>query len=234
MSPGRALAAIALLLAACAPAAVRPSPSADTAPSSATVGTPSPAAPTPAQSASPASRGYAMVCGTIRDFVRDTPQSDGSFVLDSPGRDPLKITIPAGRLGSQAASYVCVQVQRGNPNPLFDGFFPGGVAIFVSEGTVPATSASPAPVGFVLPQACAFVATPSIALAQTDWWIDCGQAKDRDIRGTLAPDLVRQGWTSCGSGLAGAQWRKGNAALVLSESSLAPGDYPRLTQPPGA
>ena len=35
----------------------------------------------------------------------------------------------------------------------------------------------------------------------------------------------------CGSGLAAAQWRKGSTALLISESSLAPGDYPRLTQP---
>jgi len=230
MQCGRLLAAIALLFAACAPASVPASPSATTV-----ISTVPPANASPAASPSPGgTRAYAIVCGTIRDFVRDTSQTDGSLVLQSPGRDALKVTIPAGRLGGQAANYVCVQVQRGNPYPLFDGFVPGGVAIFVSEGTVPATSASPAPVGFVLPQACAFVATPSIALAQTDWWIDCGQAKDRDIRGTLAPDLVRQGWTSCGSGLAAAQWRKGNAALVLSESSLAPGDYPRLTQPPGA
>ncbi len=172
-----------------------------------------------------------MVCGTIRDFVRDTPQSDASFVLDSPGRDPLKITIPAGRLGSQAANYVCVQVQRGNPNPRFDGFFPGGTEAFVREGAVPATAASPAPPGFTLPQACAFVATPSVAPAQTDWLVECGASRDRDARGTLAPELTRQGWSLCGSGLAAAQWRKGTTALVISESSLAPGDYPRLTQP---
>jgi hypothetical protein len=229
MSRGRELAAIALVLAACAPTSVTPASS-----PTATLGASQTSAPTPTspQTVAPTPRGYALVCGTISRFVGDSAQADGVIVLEAPGRDSLRLTIPAGRLGSGGASgYVCVQVQRGNPSPLFDGFVPGGVSIFIQEGTIPATAASPAPTGFMLPQACAFVATPSVSPAQIDWLIECGPSKDRDTRGALAPELTRQGWTLCGSGLAVAQWRKGNTALLVSESSLAPGDYPRLTQP---
>jgi hypothetical protein len=187
---------------------------------------------TPTQIAPPTARGFALACGTISRFVADSAQADGVIVLEAPGRDSLRLTIPAGRLGGGGASgYVCVQVQRGSPYPLFDGFVPGGISIFIQEGTVPATAASPAPSGFTLPQACVFAATPSVSPVQTDWLIECGPSKDRDARGTLAPELTRQGWTLCGSALAAAQWRKGNTALLISESSLAPGDYPRLTQP---
>jgi hypothetical protein len=226
---GRELAAIALMLAACAPVSVTP------APSQTTTLAPSPTSaltPTPSQTAPPTARGFALACGTISRFVGDTAQADGVIVLEAPGRDSLRLTIPAGRLGGGGASgYVCVQVQQGSPYPLFDGFVPGGISIFVREGAVPATAALPAPSGFTLPQACAFVATPSVSVAQTDWLIECGPSKDRDARGTLAPELIRQGWSLCGSALAAAQWRKGNTALLISESSLAPGDYPRLTQP---
>ena len=175
-------------------------------------------------------RTFATVCGRIADFAGDSASTAGSFVLTSPDRDPLKLTIPAGRLGGSAAGYVCVNVLRGNPNPLFDGFIPGGVTTFIREGDLPATSADPAPTGFVLPQACAYVAAPVVTASQTDWLIECGPTRDRDARGTLAPELSRQGWTPCGSGLASASWRKSGVLLAIAESSLAPGDYPRITQ----
>ncbi len=119
----------------------------------------------------------------------------------------------------------------GTPDPLFDGFFTANTPGFVGQGNTPATVALPAPSGFTLPEACAFVAAPVVVTAdQTDWAITCGAAKDRDIRGTLAPALTQQGWTSCVAGLASAQWRNRSVMLGLSESSLAPGDHPRLTQ----
>jgi hypothetical protein len=168
----------------------------------------------------------------MSDFVADGAQN-GSLVLNSPGRDPLKLTIPAGRLGGGgvgAGSYACVGVLAGVPYPLFDGFATSGTLGFVERGVVPATAASPAPTGFVLPAACAFVAAPVVSADQTDWMIDCGAANNNNARGTFGPALAQQGWTSCGAGLAAAQWRKNDVMLSVSESSLAPGDYPRLTQ----
>jgi len=172
---------------------------------------------------------FASVCGTITDFVSDSAQTNGSLVLNSPGRAPLRITIPAGRLGGGlAAGYGCIGVLAGVPYPLFDGFAPTGPA-FVASGTFPATAASPAPTGFVLPQSCAFVAPPAVSTDQTDWKVDCGAANN-NARAALGPALMQQGWTSCGAGLASAQWRKNDVTLAVAESSLAPGDYPRLTQ----
>ena len=153
----------------------------------------------------------------------------GSFTLNSPGRAPIKITIPAGTLGGSASGYVCVAVLAGSPYPLYAGFFPPGTQGFVASGTVPATVAFPAPTGFVLPQACAYLVPPAVGADQTDWKVDCGSANN-NARGTLGPALTEQGWISCGSGLAAAQWRKNDVMLAVAESSLAPGDYPRISQ----
>ncbi len=182
---------------------------------------PTPAATTPAT--------FAAICGTISDFVGDSGQANGSFTLNSPGRAPIKITIPAARLGGSAAGYVCVEVLAGSPYPLFAGFFTSGTQGFVASGTVPATIAFPAPTGFVLPQACAYVVPPAVGAEQTDWKVDCGSTNN-NARGTLGPALTQQGWISCGSGLAAAQWRKNDVMLAVAESSLAPGDYPRISQ----
>ncbi|MDP9282523.1 MAG: hypothetical protein M3P38_10560 [Chloroflexota bacterium] len=171
----------------------------------------------------------ASVCGTISEFVADGAQN-GSLVLDSPGRAPLKVTIPAGRLGGSASGYVCIGLLAGVPYPLFDGFFPQGTPGFVERGTVPATTAVPAPTGLVLPQACAYVAPPLVGTVQTDWSIDCGAANNSNARGTLGPAFTQQGWTSCGAGLGTERWRKNDVMLSVSESSLAPGDYPQLAQ----
>jgi hypothetical protein len=81
----------------------------------------------------------------------------------------------------------------------------------------------------VIPQACAYVVPPVVGAVQTDWKVDCGAANN-NARGTLGAALTQQGWTSCGSGLASAQWRKNDVMLTVVESSLAVGDYPRLTQ----
>jgi hypothetical protein len=215
---------LAVLITACAAPVSTPSPT----PSATVVVTVSPSStPTPAATTPPTS---ALVCGTISDFVGDNSQTNGSFVLNSPGRAPLKITIPAGRLGGSASGYVCIGVLAGVPYPLFAGFVPGGVReLFIDSGTFPATMASPSPTGFVLPQACAYVVPPVISADRTDWKVDCGPANN-DARGTLGRALAQQGWTSCSSGLATAQWRKNDVMLAVAESSLAPGDYPRLTQ----
>ncbi len=215
---------LAVLVAACTAAPVStpsPTPSA-TAVATATPG-PTPAATRPTT--------VAVVCGTISDFVGDNSQTNGSFVLNSPGRTPLKITIPAGRLGGSASGYVCIGVLAGVPYPLHDGFVPGGVrGLFIDSGTFPATTASPSPTGFVLPQACVYVVPPVVAADQTDWKVDCGGANNNNARGTLGPALAQQGWTSCGAVTATERWRKSDVMLAVIESSLAPGDYPRLTQ----
>src|SRR5258708_36302887 len=101
---------------------------------------------------------------------------------------------------------------------------------FVNEGTYPATMAKPAPPGFVLPQACAFVRPPEIGADQTSWWVDCGAEANRSARGTLGTALGQQGWTSCGPAAATELFFKGTVRIGVVESSRAPGDYPRVTQ----
>jgi len=223
VSSSRFVSLLAVLVVACAAPAV----SAPSSISSLAVATSS---SNPTATASAIGRGsFAAVCGTISDFVSDTAQTNGSFVLDSPGRDPLRITIPAGRLGGVAANYVCIAVLAAVPHPLFDGFLPGGTPGFIASGSFPATSASPAPTGFTPPQTCAYVAPPVVAPDQTEWKIDCGAA-NKNARGILGGALTQQGWRSCGSALATAQWQKNDVMLTVTESSLVPGDYPRLTQ----
>jgi hypothetical protein len=214
--------AVAVLLiivaaSACTPSVTAPLPSA-----SATLA--ATAAPTPSAAVSTAPRTFASICGTTGGFV----DAFSGIVLDAPGREPLKITIPTGRIG--VGGYVCVGVFAGVPYPLLDGFFPQGTPGFVERGVVPATAAFPAPTGFVLPAACAFVAPPVVSADQIDWKIDCGAANNNNARGTFGTALAQQGWISCAAGLATAQWRKNGVMLAAVESSLAPGDYPRLTQ----
>jgi hypothetical protein len=228
-----------LLLAAtsCAPTestsstqTVQPTPASSVPPSTApTLTAPPTTAATISLPARPLS--FATICGTISEYVSDGAQTDGSFILNSPGRAPLALTIPAGRLGGGGAGgYVCVGVQAGTPHPLFDGFAPSGTPGFVDTGKVPATAAQPTPTGFVLPQACAFVATPVVGTDQIEWSVDCGAANNNNARGILGPALAQQTWTSCASGLATAQWRKDGVMLGVVESSLAPGEYMRVIQ----
>lgn len=217
---------LGVLVAACTAPVVTPSPT-----PSATVATTASPSPTPAGVATTPGT-FAAVCGTISDYVSDNPQTNGSFVLNSPGRAPLKITIPAGRLGGGSVSgYVCIGVLAGVPYPLFDVIFTIGNAGFVGSGTVPTTFALPAPTGFTLPQACAYVVPPVVGADQTDWKVDCGAANNNNARGTLGPALAQQGWTSCGAVTATERWRKNDVMLGVAESSLAAGDYPRLSQP---
>ncbi len=210
---------IIVIAAACtSPSVMTPSPSAsDTLAAT--------AAPAPSAAASTAPRTFASVCGTTSDFV-EGPLS--GIVLNAPGREPLKVTVPTGRIG--VGGYACVGVLAGVPHPLLDGFAAAGTPGFVEPGIVPATAASPAPTGFLLPAACAFVAPPVVSADQTDWKIDCGVANNNNARGTFGTALAQQGWISCAAGLATAPWRKNGVMVAAVESSLAPGDYPRLSQ----
>jgi hypothetical protein len=101
---------------------------------------------------------------------------------------------------------------------------------YVTEGTYPATAARPAPAGFVVPQGCAFVRPPEVGPDQTNWWVDCGADANRNARGTLGPALAQQGWTACGPATATETYYKGSVRIVVVESSLSPGDYPRFSQ----
>ena len=94
----------------------------------------------------------------------------------------------------------------------------------------PLSIADPTPSLFTLPQGCAFVGSPVSTADQTEWKVDCGAAANRNARGTLGPAFAAQGWTSCGSGLATATWANSRFLLVVSESSGAAGEYPKLTQ----
>jgi hypothetical protein len=87
------------------------------------------------------------------------------------------------------------------------------------------------PDGFVLPQACLYIAPPIIGTDQRDWSIDCGATANRAARGTLADALTQQGWSLCASVTATASWAKGAMRLSVVESSGSPGDYPRIVQP---
>lgn len=101
---------------------------------------------------------------------------------------------------------------------------------YLIQGSVPATATSPSPTGFVPPQSCAFVAPPAVGTDTTVWLVDCGAQANDDARGTLGPAFAQQGWTTCAIGL-GSMWAKKNGVMIgVTESSLAPGDYPRITQ----
>ncbi|MEP6694636.1 MAG: hypothetical protein ABJB39_08330 [Chloroflexota bacterium] len=198
------------------------------------------AAPTPTSTATTgqppqpgAPKSWASTCGTVSEFVSSTGTANGSFVLSSPGRLPLRVTVPAqSSLSGPLAGYICGSIYgTGAPSPTFVGLWAPGTPGFIPDGTVPATKAEPALSGFVLPQACAYTAPPVTGADQTEWWVDCGATANRDARGTLAPPLTQQGWTSCGAVTATATWAKGTARLVISESPGSVGDYPKLSQP---
>jgi hypothetical protein len=138
------------------------------------------------------------------------------------GNAPVDAIIPA--------DYVCVLLEPGAPFPIFAGLIGAQMAGYVAEGTFPATAARPAPIGFTLPQACAFVQPPIVGAEQIDWSIDCGAANNSNARGTLGLALTAQGWTQCASGLSTAQWRKDGVMISVVESSLAPGEYMRIDQ----
>lgn len=175
---------------------------------------------------------FAAVCGRASDPVARTASTSATFLLNSPGRSPLRIA-STGNAPIDAVipgGYVCVLLEAGVPFPILGGLIGPHNDGFVREGTLPATSARPTPTGFVLPQACAFVAPPVVGTDTTVWAVECGAQANRDARGTLGGAFMQQGWTSCGAGLATMSAKKNGVMLGVSESSLAPGDYPRLTQ----
>ncbi|TME29318.1 MAG: hypothetical protein E6I64_01000 [Chloroflexi bacterium] len=102
----------------------------------------------------------------------------------------------------------------------------------------PTSSVNPRPgfvgatgrISFTLPLGCAYIGQPVVGSDQTTFSFDCGAAS-RDARGTLAPALTQQGWTSCGAVTATATWANGTHRLIVAEGSGSPGEYPTLTQP---
>ena len=78
-------------------------------------------------------------------------------------------------------------------------------------------------VWFVLPAGCSLVGAPIVGSDYSRWQFDCGTAANRDARGTLAPALTQQAWTSCGVGLGNATWMKAEMRLIVSEGSGVPG-----------
>jgi len=160
-----------------------------------------------------------------------------TFVLNSPGRSPLKIASngpgPIDAMvppGAAQSSYACLLLDAGAPFPVFAGLIGLGMPGYVVQGTIPATSANPSPTGFLLPPSCAFVAPPTVGTDTTVWLVDCGAQANHDARGTLGLAFAQQGWTSCGIGL-GSMWEKKNGVMLgVTASTLAAGDYPRITQ----
>ncbi len=191
--------------------------------------TPTPTAVTSTPLAAATRSTWAVACGTVSGYEGNTSTAYGTMVLDSPGRSPLKIALTQGFFGS-ASGNVCVSLVARVPAPIFDGFFPPNTPGFIPEGTLPATKADPAPTGFVVPQACAYVVPPVVGGDQTSWKVDCGAEANRNARGTLAPAFTQQGWTSCGAVTATERWVKPPVMIVVVESSLSPCDYPRFDQ----
>jgi hypothetical protein len=173
-----------------------------------------------------------MACGTVSDFAGTTTTTNGSLVLNSPGRTPLKITLTLAHMNPEGAvaGYLCAGLEAGVPDPIFAGLSAPGAQGYIAPTVFPATVAKPAPPGFVVPQACAYVRPPEVGGDQINWWVDCGAQLNRDARGTLGPALAQQGWTGCGPALGTALFFKGQMRIVVVESSLAPGDYPRFSQ----
>ncbi len=238
--PLRALILVGLLAASCAaPTTVAPAPTPTAtavAPTSTQTVAPTvvaTVAPTPTATFGPVPGAWASACGQVSDFVSKTGTTVGSMVLNSPGRTPLKIKLYDNPAGSAISGYICAGLLADVPDPAYGGIWPPNTVGFVPEGTLPATKAGPAPTGFVLPQACAFVRQPELGADQTYWWVDCGAQLNRDARGTLGTALVQQGWTRCGPAAATEAFYKGTTRIVVVESSLAPGDYPRFSQRPG-
>ncbi|HLZ47602.1 MAG TPA: hypothetical protein VKR80_03010 [Candidatus Limnocylindria bacterium] len=164
--------------------------------------------------------------------MKTMPTADGSVVLNSPGRSPLKVTLTPTRSNPEGSfgGYVCMALDAGVPHPIFAGLGAPRTESYIAEGTYPATNAKPSPIGFVVPQACAYVRPPEVGADQTNWWVDCGPELDRDARSTLGAALTQQGWTGCGPATATETFFKGTMRTVVVESSLAPGDYPRFSQ----
>lgn len=230
---------VPVLLAAvigCSPGAAPPAASgtmaiataSPTAPSASTL-----ASATPIPLATSTSTAWALVCGTVSDLVTTTATTNGSLVLNSPGRTPLTVTLTPAHWNpeARAAFYICATLDAGVPRPLFAGVaVPGNADAYVESNSYPATKAKPSAVGFVVPQACAYVRPPEIGADQINWWVDCGAQLNDDARGTLGTALAQQGWTGCGPALGTALFFKGQMRIVVVESSLAPGDYPRFSQ----
>jgi len=96
------------------------------------------------------------VCGTVSDLVTTTTTTNGSLVLNSPGRTPFTITLTPARWNPEGgvAGYVCAMLDAGMPRPVFEGLsVPGNAEAYVEGNAYPATKAKPFPVGFVVPQA---------------------------------------------------------------------------------
>jgi hypothetical protein len=165
--------------------------------------------------------------------VTSTATTNGSLVLNSPGRVPLTVTLTQPRWSPQtaAAGYICATLDAGVPHPIFAGVsVPGNAEAYVESNAYPATKARPSPIGFIVPQACAYVRPPEVGSDQINFWVDCGAQLNDNARGTLGAALAQQGWTGCGPALGTELFYKGQLRIVVVESSLAPGDYPRFSQ----
>jgi len=220
----------------CSPT-ILPTPSVIASPPAAASST---ASPTQTEASSPLAAStatvWAVVCGTISDLVTTTATTNGSLVLNSPGRAPFAVTLTPAHWNpeARAAFYICVMLDSGVPRPLFAGITVSGQPdAYVESNLYPATRTKPSATGFVVPQACAYVRPPEVVTDKTSWWVDCGAELNRDARGTLGPSLAQQGWTACGPAAATETFFKGTLRIVVVESSLAPGDYPRFTERAG-
>lgn len=119
-------------------------------------------------------------------------------------------------------SYICVRIRPGAPMAGFGGWVQPGDTDYVPASAL-------VPTGFALPSTCSYLGTPTADpnTGQVVWKVSCGATADRDARGTLAPALTQQGWTSCGSGLGVAIWTKDARTLTIVEGAGG-GDPPAI------
>jgi hypothetical protein len=219
-------------------AAALPSPSA--------VASSTPTAPplgstTPAPSATSPTTAIAVSCGQVRRRV-----SDGARMLLTLGVGGTTTTynleyqfasvrpapdVGSGTPGSQPPFVLVygreVPPDSGSPEAVSLRDF---TATQVADCPGAATVGPAAFTGFLPPPSCSYVGGPSLAADHSDRFVDCGPTGNRAARDTLASALIEQGWSLCGFGAAAATWAKGATSISIAESSLAPGDFPRLTQ----
>src|SRR2546422_9216057 len=105
------------------------------------------AIPTATLLATPPTATWAVACGTVSEYLGNTSSTNGSFVLNSPGRSQLKITLTSAHStpGGVFAGYICTGLEAGVPYPIFGGIWPPNTAGFIHPRTLPATAAPPAP-----------------------------------------------------------------------------------------
>jgi hypothetical protein len=179
-------------------------------------------------------------CGSVTGYAADGAQmlitltADGratAYRLEYRFAGDAAPTDIGSRLAAKSPQLLLITGRQAQP----DGGSPNAINLrdsYVARvpSCTPLGSVTPQPTGFRLPLGCAAIDQPAVGADQTRWKFDCGWAS-HDARGTLAPALVAQGWTSCGAVTATAAWAKGPTRLEVGEGAGGFAGYPQLVQP---